>query len=51
MEAVNAKFKVIGLTQLGIKAESTATEADVLTTWPCELLNKHLSHTFTFYLR
>ena len=36
-EAVNTNFKVIGLTRLGIKAKSTALEADVLTTRPSEL--------------
>ena len=37
-EAVNSNFKVIGLTRLGIKPESTAHEADALTTRPSELL-------------
>ena len=36
---MNTNFKVIGLTRLGIKPESTAPEADALTTWPSELLN------------
>ena len=36
-EAVGSNFKVIYLTQLGIKPESTGTEADALTTWPSEL--------------
>ena len=36
---MNTKFKVIGLTQLGIKPKSTATEADALTTRPSELLS------------
>ena len=31
-EAVNTNFKVIGLTRLGIEPESTAPEADALTT-------------------
>ena len=39
--AVNTYFKVIGLTQLGIKSKSTAPEADALTTRPSELLNKN----------
>ena len=33
-EAVNTNIKVIGLTRLGIKPESTAAEADALTTQP-----------------
>ena len=37
-EAVNTNFKIIGLTRLGIKTQSTALEADALTTWPSELL-------------
>ena len=37
-EAVNSNFKVNGLTRLGIKTQSTALEADALTTWPSELL-------------
>ena len=37
-EAVNSNFKVIGLTRLGIKTQSTALEADALTTRPSELL-------------
>ena len=36
-EAVNSNFKVIGLTRLGIKPESTAQEADAFTTWTSEL--------------
>ena len=36
-EAVNSNFKAIGLTRLGIKPESTAQEADALTTRPSEL--------------
>ena len=36
-EAVNSNFKVIGLTRLRIKPESTAQEADALTTRPSEL--------------
>ena len=35
-QAVNSNFKV-GLTRLGIKPESTATEADALTARPFEL--------------
>ena len=34
---MNINFKVIGLTRLGIKPESTAPEADALTTRPSEL--------------
>ena len=34
---MNTNFKVIGLTQLGIKPKSTAPEADALTTQPSEL--------------
>ena len=34
---MNTNFKVIGLTQLGIKPESTVPKADALTTWPSEL--------------
>ena len=34
---MNSNFKVIGLTRLGIKPESTAPESDVLTTRPSEL--------------
>ena len=37
-KAVNTNFKVIGLTRLGIKTQSTALEADALTTRPSELL-------------
>ena len=40
-EAVNTNFKVIGQTRLGIKPESTALEADDLTTRPSDLLNIH----------
>ena len=36
---MNTNFKIIGLTQLGIKPESTAPDADALTTWPSELLS------------
>ena len=39
MEAVNTNFKVICLTRLGIKPESTAPGADALTTRRSELLN------------
>ena len=35
---VNTNFKVIGLTRLGIKPQSTASETDALTTRPSELL-------------
>ena len=37
-ETVNTKFKVIGLTRLGIKPESTAPEVDAPTTRPSKLL-------------
>ena len=37
-EAVNTNFKFIGLTRLGIKTQSTALEADALSTRPSELL-------------
>ena len=36
---MNTNFSVIGLTRLGIKPESTVSEADTLTTRPPELLN------------
>ena len=36
--AVYTNFKVISLTRLGTKLESTAPEADALTTGPSELL-------------
>ena len=39
---MNTNFKVIGLTRLGIKPESTAPEADALTTRPFELLNRNV---------
>ena len=35
---MNTNFQVIGLTQLGIKPQFTAPEADALTTRPTELL-------------
>ena len=35
---MNTNFKVFGLTRLDIKPESTAPEADALTTRPSELL-------------
>ena len=38
-KAVNSNFKVIRLTRLGIRPESTAPEADALTTRPSELSN------------
>ena len=34
---MNTKFKVIGLTRLGIKPEFTAPEADAFNSWPSEL--------------
>ena len=37
-EAVNNNFKVIGLTRLRIKFESTASKAEDLSTRPSELL-------------
>ena len=42
---MNANFKVIGLSRLGIKPESTAPDANALTTWPSELLSG--AHAFT----
>ena len=36
---MNTNFKVIGLTRLGIKLESIASEADALITLPSGLLN------------
>ena len=39
---MNTNFKVIGLTRLGIKAESTAPEADANTVRPYELLVSNL---------
>ena len=41
MEDVNTNFKVIGLSRLGIKPESTAPEADALTTRSSEQLYSH----------
>ena len=38
MECVNTNVEVIGLTPLGIKPESTAPEADALTTRSSEVL-------------
>ena len=38
-EAVNTNFKVIALTQLAIKPESTAPCADALTTRPSEQIS------------
>ena len=35
---MNTNYKVVGLTRLAIKPESTAQEADALTTRPSELL-------------
>ena len=43
MKAVNTNFKVIGLTRLGIKYESTAPEAD-------DLITCHLSCSICRYL-
>ena len=37
-KVVNSNFKVIGLTQLGIKPKSISSEADPLTTRPSEIL-------------
>ena len=36
---MNTNFKVIGLTRFGIKTESRATEADVFTFRPLEMLS------------
>ena len=46
---MNTNFKVIGLTPLGIKPKSTASEADALTTRPSELLEMLLSTTVLAY--
>ena len=43
---MNTNVKVIGLTRLGIKPESTAPEADALTTRPSELFHAYLSQLF-----
>ena len=48
---MNANFKVIGSTQLGIKPEFTALEADALTTRPFELLNMSRRHHFPLWLK
>ena len=40
---MNTNFKGIGVNRLGIKLESTALEADVLTTRPSELLEFYAS--------
>ena len=45
---MNTSFKVIGLTRLGIKPESTAAEAGTLTTRPSELFNLDHSVTLRF---
>ena len=37
-EAVNTYFRLVSLTRLGIKSESAAPVADVLSTRPSELL-------------
>ena len=39
---MNSNFKVIGLTQLGIKPESAAPKVNALTTRPFELLSQRL---------
>ena len=49
MEAVNTNFKVIGLTQLKTKPESTAAEADTLTTRPSKLL-KSLTDPMAYWM-
>ena len=50
---MNTNFKVISLTLLGFKPESTAPEADALTPRPSELfialLNFALNFTLTFF--
>ena len=43
---MNTNFKVIGLTRLGIKPESTAPEAEALITRPSKLLNKRKLRLF-----
>ena len=40
-EAVNTNVEVIGLTRIGIKPETTAPEADALTTRSSKLLKKN----------
>ena len=35
---MNGDFEVIGLTELGNEPESTAPEADALSTWSCDKL-------------
>ena len=45
---MNRNFQVIGLTRVGIESESTALEADALTTRPlkqCEMLGNSRSET------
>ena len=49
MEAVNTKFKDIGLTRLENKPESTAPEADALATRPSEPRHSlHSTKRYTF---
>ena len=43
---MNTNVKVIGLTRLGVKPESTAPEVDVVTTRPSELLNLCVLESF-----
>ena len=48
---MNINFKVIGLTQLGIKPESIAQKTDALnTTRPSELLIEERKQKFVFVL-
>ena len=48
---MNTNFKVIGLTRLGMKPESTGPKADALTTRPSELLKqKQMGDTLNEYL-
>ena len=47
-EAENINFKVIGLTRLGIKPESTVLEADTFTSRPYGRLNFYSSASFSF---
>ena len=48
---MNSNFKVIGLTRLGIKPESTALEANALTTRPSELFKSTKREKVFLFLR
>ena len=43
---MNANFKVVGSTRVGIKLESAASEVGALTTRPSELLDLPYPHGF-----